>query len=401
MIKDFILTKFPSFSSMSTEDQEGFLSSFIGSEENYEEFRTFIGKRVFCRDDFEDWEHHNFIEFFTHPKYPEFDLYCTQFLGQGKDKFFLSERKFSEYKTLYENDLACFNTQSEYVPHLIDYHPYPFEEMYGMIKNLDGKDVAISGHLSSFQRVFTNLMFEFCSRHSNSLTGPSWLQEKDLHAFQSIAHRNVRDSVMYQIISSGNQKICDYMENNGFIFIDKFTESFYRTNMPTWNIYISSINDVKRIKIDNFMGGIKDRLVDSIPDEFILFFRDTIYKCIIDIIGAFKHFSSESELNQIGTLSKIRDFKPIKIFFHANAISDLKNILEFGDRVTDTSSSIKNNEEVSSIYKASTLYNTHLFGSIYLPVENEIDAFVIKLSSSLLDFDTNLKDSVSERKSNF
>lgn len=293
--------------------------------------------------------------------------------------------------------LKALTFKKNHVPHLIEYHPYPFQEMYAMIRNIDGKDKVVSGNLHSFQRVLTEMMFEFSIRHSNAIKGPTWMEPSDVDYFQRVAFQHVRDNGMYDIISDANVEISKYMEVNDFIFIDKAVESFYKTYMPNWDIYISSIETMKSVKIEAFTESIEDKVVEKIPEAFKDFFIETIYKAMTRIIDSFKEFVASAEKNQIGTLAKVRDFTPLKVVFHSEALEDMRKISELEDEMQKISEEIEEKEGSSVIKHIKGKYILELFNPLYGDLTNEMDRFHIHVANRLLTEHPELKELVSDR----
>lgn len=379
MIQIFLEKKYPEYKNLSNEEKIKFFNSV--KKEDYEEFRNYIGNKLFEKEDFENWEYEHFNEFFLHPNFNEFSVISKEWVGEGESHFFLSDSKFTEFETLYDQDINEFNFQKEYCPHLINYHPYYFENLYGFVIELNGKKLSIDGSILSFQKIMIDLCIEFTSKYKSKVKAPAWLKnEKEIKYFYSINFNEFRDSELYQIINDANIKISKYMENNSFILLDKKGDSFIPDN-TVWDWIISSEKDLKNIKIKTFFEDVKNKYVEEIPDEFLVFFAETINSFLVKIMHSLNSRALEAEKNQIHTLSKIKKHKPMEIVFSSFALDDMKKIQELDEKIEEQKEINKLNKNILSI---GNKYKLGIFRDIIVDNNDKISLFKINLVKELM-----------------
>lgn len=382
MLNDYIEEKYPKYKNLSESDKISFFNSI--KENDYECFRNYIGKLIFERSDFEDWEYNCFYEFFSHPKYEYFAIKCAQWISSEKNNFYLADKKFNSSSTLYELDLETFNFQKKHCPHLINYRPFYFEELYSSVVEINKEFKVVDGSISSFQKILTDLMMEFTIKYKNLVKKPSWLKtQKEKDFFIDINFIKFRDNFMYQYIADSNNDISKYFKLNSFILIDKGCDISLPSDKPFWNIFISSLKDTKTISINNFWNDIeKKNVLEEIPEDFIKFFSDVIYSCCIKIKNKLDELAELAYNNKFETMSKLRSHRPIQVVFLESALDDIKEINKFEKKLDEEN---KKYEKLSSIKVLNNKYNLVIFNDVFCKNLTKVDIFKINIAKYLLE----------------
>lgn len=383
MVQDYIVKKYPQYKDLSEEDKCLFFASI--KESDYEDFRSQLGQTIFERDDFDDWECDLFYEFYTHPKFNEFAIICSEWLGVGKNNFYLADNKFTCHSRLFETDFETYETQKKHCPQLINYRPFYFETLYSCVVKNDNKPYVVDGAISSFQNLFFHLMIEFTSKYRKTLKAPEWLKsEKEKEHFIDISFIELRESFLYKCIADANEEFSTYFLSNPFIFLDKGT-NIYKKEQTSWNIYISSEEHLKCIRHETFWEDIeKFNLVEEIPNDFIHFFSDVIKSCSLKIKNKFDEIIDVNSKNQLGTLSRIKKHKPIQVVFLKEVIKDFENIAKLEKIINDTEKEIASKSKLN-IKILNNKFKLFIFNDVFCEDISKIELFKVNVVKYLIE----------------